>query len=93
MKKRRNIIIIISLALCIVTGIFMFNENIELKQKLEQTHSVEEISLVKRKEVFKDALISIAAGMSIYVIFYGIPHEYELAEKAEKEKEKLNKIS
>lgn len=87
MKKRRNIIIIISIAVCIAIGIFMFNENSELKQRLEQTHSNEEVTLVKREEFLKDSLVSATLGTAIYVVFYGIPHDYKVIEEKNKKKQ------
>ncbi len=75
MKKRRNIIIIISIFACICTAIFMFKDKTELN--LVQTQSNEELALANRKEFFKDTLVSIAAGGAIYCIFYAIPHEYQ----------------
>lgn len=90
MKKRRNIIIIISIIAAIAMGIFMFSENSEFKQNLEKAQTNQERTLAKKQEVLKDSFITIFVGGAIYCIFYAIPKEYKLNQEQEK-REKLNK--
>lgn len=86
MKKRRNIIIIISIVVCIAIGFILFNEHSELDHKLEKSQSRVEACLVKQHEFIKDSFLTILSGGAIYIVFYAIPHEYQMVNQKDKSK-------
>lgn len=76
MKNRRIIIAIISIAVSVILGIFLFNHPDFIKV---MTSDSVEIASTPAHNFIKNTVISVACGGSIYAIFYSIPNEYKKA--------------
>jgi len=76
MKKRRIIEGIISIAVSVILGVFLFNNPDFIKM---MTSDYEVVILTPAQNFVKNIAISLFCGGAIYAIFYAVPHEYKLA--------------
>ena len=80
MKNRRIVVGIISIAVTVILGIFLFNHPDFIKVMINEHEAA---ILTPTENFLKNTLISIFCGGTIYTIFYGIPHEYKKAKQKE----------